>query len=448
MQFRNLQTSKGKLYRVLWNLNYILIVGAVSDVPTWAESEPIKFFYDFFDHTARLKEPIAEGKIKTLKGPALKSFLHTKVSLGNLLAVINTMQERSGSLHGTANIPQVWLPHGIGFQTFNIDKEIKVIGPVLLRVHEEDKKSIIINNKIKALLLYPRAINVPLEIQFPLESGITSLKKAQWEYLPSVEELVNELDPVEEAKEGSESSLFDILESDEATKQFPALVTRLKESEPAAFQHAFMYPQFISMFRGYSYQHLKEIKLQKPEEYYQFVGIMHFIRDAFFDIGGRESLKTFIIDKLTGINDLSLMLELARVKSKIMNKHHPLELILEKDIDKSIMLEKVIITTKGNLEWIAKENKSIFNWNITLQFKFANTAWQFKATNDSIKKEPHLWNFNQINLKEHEGFYKEIYQAVQESLQLQRGDLSQQKKLSEILEKQLEKIKEKSKETK
>jgi hypothetical protein len=102
---------------------------------------------------------------------------------------------------------------------------------------------------------------------------------------------------------------------------------------------------------------------------------MRFIRDAFLDIAQRASNKTFLIDKLTGFNDISILLDAMGEVS------HPLNLALSKDINKNITLENVLIQTNGQRHFYQ------------IYFIFDNTYWYFS----SLNLEPYklAWQFNE-----------------------------------------------------
>ena len=138
-----LQFEKAIDNRYIKPLNYILIVGGITDTPTVVERDAQQFYHGFFDLAAK-----REGKGKMLD---------------NLLVEINRMNLASGSPHGTTNIPQVWLPGGLGFQTFNIDKRVASLGPVKVRVHEEENKPINLPNTTRAVLVYTGSIKAPIK---------------------------------------------------------------------------------------------------------------------------------------------------------------------------------------------------------------------------------------------------------------------------------------------
>ncbi len=139
-----LQFEKNITNRYIKPLNYIMIVGSITDTPVILEN-PSKLLINFFDKAAKIA-----GKGKTLN---------------ELLIAINTINRYSGSMHGMHNIPQVWLPGGLGFQTFNVDKRVFSLGKVKMRALEYQKKPfIIVPPSTRAVLLYTETIKVPLGI--------------------------------------------------------------------------------------------------------------------------------------------------------------------------------------------------------------------------------------------------------------------------------------------
>ena len=168
---------------------------------------------------------------------------------------------------------------------------------------------------MQALLLYTPTIKVPLIIEEPSQIDknlFETLKRMQWEDLPSTIDL-------------AESTISPEI-STTYKSYFPALTTIKLETQ------SILYPQLISMIHGDTINYLKYIDLKSIKPVTHLSGVMHFIRDALLDVGGRETKKVFVIDKLTGTNDISPLLELSRAVKGKMNERNPLELIVEKYI--------------------------------------------------------------------------------------------------------------------
>ena len=141
---KNINLLKMSDTGITFSHNFILIVGSATDAPTYVENEQEKFYLHYYNFSAFLQD----------KG----------TSLNKLLQEINTLNMHTDSPHGTSNIPQVWLPGGLGFQTFNIDERLFILGNVLVRVHEDEKKPITISDK-QAVLVYPQSIKVPVIVK-------------------------------------------------------------------------------------------------------------------------------------------------------------------------------------------------------------------------------------------------------------------------------------------
>jgi len=140
---------------------------------------------------------------------------------------------------------------------------------------------------------------------------------------------------------------------------------------------------------------------------------MHFIRDAFFDMGDRSTTKTFLIEELIGNNDISALLELSRLKNKVAYPQ-PFEAKLRNSIGKQIRLKKVIITTDED--------------NAHLDFIFDEEAWSFSFNPTSWKTPQSLWNFKQTDTGSH---YRDF---IKKNPRPERID---QKSISEILSKKV-----------
>ena len=423
-----LQFEKAIDDRYIKPLNYILIVAGVTDAPIFIERAAQQFFHGFFDLAAK-----REGKGKMLD---------------NLLVAINTMNIDSGSPHGAANIPQVWLPGGLGFQTFNIDKRVASLGPVKVRVHEEENKPINLPNTTRAVLLYTGSIKAPIKAglaQFhekmtqekALEKELL-VRKAAWENLPSVVELIYELQK-------------DLAKANK--KEFPTInqlnAKGISSEDKIHEAINFLYPQFISMIHGDAKHHFKKIEVKpSPEVPKEFTGVMHFIRDAFLEAAGRITTKKFVIDELTGNNDISLLLELGRLESYPIDPSEPLEEVSEEEFDFEFEEipdedvkeneEDLSPTQPHPLEELLKEkiNQPITLKNVqikthgktlygkTITFEYGGITWGLHAAGDIMSKleDPAHWNF--------EKWSEGLFDAPEEK---EVTPLKKQKTITEIL---------------
>ncbi len=387
--------SKEKILRYL---DYILIVGAITDKPIYSLIGIKNLYSQFYSDAARLQD---KGK-----------------SLDTLLDNLNDLYRHSGSLHGSSNIPQVWLPGGLGFQTYQINKKVQIIGNVKVRVHEDEQRPIVLPNSTIAALIYTRSIDVPLkvwphEFEFSSLSSEYSIRKKHWGNIPSVAEILFDY------------SIF--LDSDlrrYGKENYPALthiVDRTYGGHIVEFMKVYsnavnlLYPEFISMLRGNdTTQYFNKIEPQPPVgKEKELTGVMHFIRDAFFDIGGRATTKTFLIEELIGNNDISALLELNRLKTEPLSfgdiaELHPLEAKLASSIGKQIKLHKVFIASGRS-------------FGVYVAFVFDDTAWGFgfiPPKDPSAQASPKLtpWNFRELSPASHTFLYESKKGSIPEKM--------------------------------
>lgn len=129
---------------ILLNLHYTVIIGSISDALTYRTRYSHQKWKNFFKLAA------AES------------------ALGQLISMLASQKadETDGPLHIT-NLPQIWIPGGYGFQTFNVDKRIKILSKALVRAREDEGKSIVIPKTAQVVLVYPKEIRVPIIIENP-----------------------------------------------------------------------------------------------------------------------------------------------------------------------------------------------------------------------------------------------------------------------------------------
>ncbi len=354
---------------IMQSLNYIVIVGAITD-------KPIVFLPE---RTNKLWSDAA--KLQGKGG-----------SLNSLLNNLQTMYRSSGSLHGSSDIPQVWLPNGNGFQTYQINKKVQILGNVKVRVHEDENKSITLSATTQVVLDYVPSVNVPIIVSPTtvlldekgfemrktkikgLHSKKTEIEKRQdiWADLPNLSEYLISTKKTETLKNIN----GDI---------YPALkhLSETLGGNPDSVLNqgiALLYPEFISMIRGDdTTQHISEIQLQSPKNATAgLTGILHFIRDAFLDIKQQNLKKSFLIDRLTGKNDISPFFEFYRYIHNIHNPH-PIEKALKDKINKIIALTKVVISIQKNEASITfiYDQKA---WTLDIKTKKPNPTFGFQPT--------------------------------------------------------------------
>jgi hypothetical protein len=381
--------------------NFIIIVGSITDSQTQAEEAGKQFNIDFFNSAAFLQD----------KGG----------SLNNLLQAINTLNIRVGSPHATNNIPQVWLPGGLGFQTFNIDERIFSLNNVLVKVLADENKPIPIANR-QAVLVYPVVVKVPLIVTPRKYTNIDSQEGTFFNIwatrqlgLPGLTNFF------EKISKKNFDNLKNYISQGKNKPSLNALLGKgLLTSENINENKLYLFPQFISMDHEGVHK-FSEIIINTPNPL--FIGVMQFLRDAFFTINGRQSKKIFIIDKIVGFNDLAALLE----SSSDYDVKHLLTETLEEYKDKNLVLEKVLITTAEVDDYP----------NINVIFKIGNTAWRFHIDKESMSQfyATSYHNFTQLDPASYEKAYAEILSKIP------ADDIVNQKAITEILKQKLTVIK-------
>lgn len=406
--------------------NFLLIVQGITDQPVYGVSEGIINFFKLAEAGRIIEDILYE--ISVFKYSTWYQF-----------------------------VPQILFPGNINFLPAILSYHIKSIGNVLLRVHKEEQKPIvltpnlfeqehIIASHIRAkqdcllALLYPVIIDVPVYI------GLLNLKDLDqkkglgdffankdnfsraWDLMKKDHTFLLDIgqnmfglnrsgDFLNAAKAiKEEGKQFLGVYKEKFEKAFPVLFKKglyydlLKYD---SYEKKVRYPTFIPMIRGDDIiQFFSEIKLLSQamvgenKEKFSFAGILQFLRDAFFDIGKSLTTKrTFLIDKLEGQNDISLFYELERAKAFDKNKK-PLEEHL-KDSTGRITLEKVRVEV-----WM--EGDSDFFKNV--EFVVKNKAWKLKEKH--WKKEGDAsfglkWEFvEETDLDQYIGNYRETLKKV------------------------------------
>lgn len=363
--------------KVFFPLNFIIIVNSVGDVvrishgqePHYATGKP--FFIGVFDIMQNLGKD-AEHSIK------------------KLLQAINDQYPTSEFLHGQTNIPQIILPGGINIQSLTPDDAVMVLGNVKARIAEIEKKPIkVYPYKVGLddtdlwlnLLVYPQAINTPLLMRAShLNTSLYEIVEAQWKNIPTLSEIVQ----TNEEMFAKDPSLSPYLET-------------LKNAD-------YLYPNIISMIHGNVSHSISKIVFE-GDVYDGSGGVLKGMRDSFFDLGERPTIKTFYIDTIEGANDISLLLKASRAVADI-SEPHPLEALLPQN-DKSIILRNVSITTsyEGKLKAVIK-------------FQLDKTAWEFVLDDSLFSPEvtehtPGMfWDFKKIDAATYEKEFQQLKREV------------------------------------
>ncbi len=288
-----------------------------------------------------------------------------------------------------SNIPQLILPGGIEIQSLTPDDSIEIIGKVKAQAAALEKRDLVINNK-NIILCYPQVISIGLHIN----PKIRKLIERQMPHL---------LRPIDFTIGLSVPSLndprFPLLSNPQNSNRFNQINNTLIkkfESLPKNQQlQAYAvptYPGFISMAHGDTTTFIQSIIVEKAQSLPEsFLGVLTAIRDLFLDIAPTtKGSKTFLIESLTGPNDLGIQFELDRVQNITSNK--PYDNALEKflidnnitAVDIPITLEQVIIIV------------SINKVSITFKIQNTNSAWTFEF-NPSSNIHNLYWSFKRID---------------------------------------------------
>ncbi len=365
------------------NHNFILILGSISNSIVVSDVENrFMSIRNFFNISAAIED----------KG----------TSINNLLRHIVQFAGTSKSYHGATGFPQIWFPGGYGFQTPQIVNGTLTLGNVFLKTHKENRQSITIEN-VLIVLLYPRLIDVPLLVKpFNVGSPITK----EWKNLA----FLFEHSFFKDIPESAQQSVIDKLKAEKILPDFLSQLPSLANENNPENPNYYLYPQFISMEPGRADYYFSKINVSSELHGKRIAqGLLQFIRDSFFD-PSKESDHEYLIDSLTGLNDISLTLAASRM---LANKEkHPLEEIMKDHIDKEITLKNIIISSLSNY----------------IGFEFDNTVWIFRSeyfTQDPTKEM--RWNFQTWDVKEYENWYKIAKEA------LLSGKPVPQKSISEIL---------------
>lgn len=369
------------------NHNFILILGSASNnVVNISYPNDYPYFNLFYNNAAQIQD----------KGSSF-DIMWEDLARAKLFST-------DSSVHGFQNIPQVWFPGGIGFQSVNIPDLVFSLGNVLLKTRQEDKHPIdTVGDAV--VLIYPTVIDVPLYVYPVRQDRPVTLKN--WQdtphifetnftkgNFPQLEKIILQL---------KADGLLDITRSNKASESF--------------------YPQFISLdtTRGHIFTDIivESDYFDESNRQSSGLGVMQFIRDSLLDIGKASAPKFYFIDQLTGFNDISLLLAASRIARNDSAKH-PLEAYLQNLVNQNITLENVmIITNNGNLKF------RIF-------FAIQNTYWEY--TSDEAQEDAktlNWWNFKMIgNVR---NSYDRDYQKYK-TLLITKPESLNQKSITAVLE--------------
>lgn len=156
----------------------------------------------------------------------------------------------------------------------------------------------------------------------------------------------------------------------------------------------------LSMIHGSASHYFKKLTFT-GDAFNGSGGILKGIKDSFFYIGNRPTMKTFYIDELEGPNDISLIQKAIRIINNEPNRN-PIEKELPEE-GKKITLRNVLIGTKGD------------KLQASIRFQYNNTAWQFVYNStDWINPNPFQkrWNFTKIDANNYEKTYLQLKSKI------------------------------------
>lgn len=385
MQFRESLDNQ----KISMNLNYMLIVSAVSDAPIISTSPDVVTKFTQFDPSVDIKSffeafEVAKTKIKE------PSFLK------NILKNLSLSSNWFFHEHGINNIPQVLIPNVGWFQYFDVDPDIQsvtdasiaksLLNPefekidiekkkggkkkslALKRVHLKAGGKIEVNQKL-ALLLYPEIM--PVELEFlPREMevgthGGAKFMKATNSLIPKSFVEWNERIPVN---------------------------NRISDFKKDDF--LIIYPSIISMQRGDALHLLSKISVDKDSKN-KNVGLAGFIRDGFIILHERESKKAFFIKELQGYNDFPYVLDYIEDKYGYSSEFRS---VLSKHFAENITFTNFFINT-----WFERESGPDKGEHCEIAFCFEDRYWNYRYHHwpvpDAIGNT-YRWNFEEITKAE------------------------------------------------
>lgn len=403
LQTLTLQEEIGKKNASFFSVpNFMIIAVGVDDSPTYGS--PLDYQKIF-----SLASELGTKNEKTLK---------------QLLSALNTMTPQGEALHASANIPQIILPGGRFIQSLTPDAWVKVIGKVFARTKEFEKKPIEIGWGITNVLLYPLQLKTRLKI-VPTHTPSLNLDmiKPQWGAIPSIYEILE--------KDGA--SIWKIVTENPA--HFPTLYKLRFEpwhTTPhlIAEHKKHLYPNIISMVSSPNTTHYIESIEIFPNLNAPLKGVIGFIRDAFFDLNGRSSKKEFLINEITGPNDLILLLEAVRASKSILEPHS-LEKLVQLNQQPSLKLKSVIITTEGELTYDPTTETYGSKVHGLISFEIDNSGWLLSVDKFNTNENQQAWDFKSDDAGYNFSIQKE---DLDKKIEEMGGNAEAQKSIPAVLE--------------
>ncbi len=380
----------------LRKLNYSIIVSGVTDKPALIvggiEKTPT-ILSKFWDNAAQLEK---------------------KKKICDLLKNLNPayLSEPGPKLHRTtSNAPQIFLPGTNGFQFIATNNKIGVLKQEGIVNPQSTRQSTPINfpSTTRAILSYMPSITKPINATpYEIYSKSDNAFIKKWQQVEYYRKQTTQCIATPNLSEVL-TNYWHSINALVTKGKYPALKYILTElgsnneqqsTQKVAIELAHVYPEFINMMRSSNTQHISKIKLSKHANQSNILtGVLHFIRDSFLVYENIQKTQHVIIDKLSGKNDFSPLLEAAQHAAL-----HPLELelpisehsdmsqdiapLFRDMIGKNITLYNIIINAsprplQSPLKFIYKHGEN-------------SSAWELTWCYDPIK-----WRFKQISIANH-----------------------------------------------
>ncbi|MBY0352833.1 hypothetical protein K2W90_00535 [Candidatus Babeliales bacterium] len=361
--------------------DYILISNAVTDAPIGTTYEmSLQWNPKIFDRAARVD--------------------YGKAALNALLKGVVAIEPRPFSVHNISMYPQVWLPGSAAFQTEEIDNDVNVLDNNEARIMTQTGLPFVANQQ--AILFYPPVLQVPLVVNakpYDAEQAGWSKKNHYWQNLPTLLEFLVE-----------NKDVLSVVASNPGA--FPRLSALQQAGDLAPPLSRNLYPTIVSMVRGEGTHYLKRFEVQALRK---ANGVLHAIRDGFFDVARRQSVKTFAIDQVVGNNDITAMLEAVRA-SQGVESPHPLEVAL--GAGEQVTLRNVLIASQA----YKNEQREWKQW-VSLKFEVNGTAWAFRW--DGLEMGgadvARPWNFAPLDVAALNNAFNSAQQSVGARLHREMG---------------------------
>jgi hypothetical protein len=378
--------------------HFYLVLGSITDCVAVAHYTDIKLGNFFI---AVEKKPAKSADINTYLKKALKHITTIKIS--------------TWSRHGMTSVPQVCRPGEKTYAALALDETIVSLrkdslsprpNPSMTRESATPSPTSFTNTPLKssqsfkpttppeesteppqllgklALLLYEMKYDSPLNIApTQIDLGILSGKHPFSNIPTTIDLLTPEIfELLQTGEMPAWTAAMDLIQpittstsacNASGTQRGKAL---LAEITPRVAPPNALFPVFISMIHHQTsshsmFHHFAEINVSNRINgvVSPFMGLLHFLRDAFLDASHRKSKNIFLVDALRGFNDFSIFFELFKTSARIS----PFEKALQPHVNQHIILHNVLIQTEGRMGAYADAME------IKIAFHLDGQAWSF-----------------------------------------------------------------------